>query len=155
MIAKPDYELTKLDIARDQPYAKGWQDESGVDIAEQLKVFTDAETERKQVTWAIRAQGETIGIVWLRLEDTDDIQAPSLFILIGNTSHRAKGIGSAVIKDTIRYAYCNLPYEKLYSRYLTSNNTAEGLLRKLGFERDGDAYDDAQGQAWQNVKITL
>ena len=155
MIAKPHYEVTKLDVARDAPFAKDWQDELGGGIAEQLKEFAELEDERKQLTWAIRVGDQTVGIVWLRLEDTQDIQAPSMYILIGNTAHRTKGIGSAVIKDTIRYAYCNLPYEKLYSRYLTSNSTAEGLLRKLGFERDGDAYDDEEGNAWQNVKITL
>lgn len=155
MIAKPDYELTKLDVARDEPFVKDWHDESGASIAGQLKAFADLEAERKQLTWVIRVHDETIGIVWLRLENSEDIQAPSLYVLIGNTAHRTKGIGSAVIKDTIRYAYCNLPYEKLYSRYKTSNSTAEGLLRKLGFERDGDAYDDEQNNSWQNVKLTL
>jgi len=46
-------------------------------------------------------------------------------------------------------------HEKLYSRHLTSNNGAQKLLAKLGFEPLGKAYDDEDGLHWQNVAMDL
>jgi len=46
-------------------------------------------------------------------------------------------------------------HDKLYSRHLTSNDGAQKLLAKLGFEPLGKAYDDEDGLHWQNVAMDL
>lgn len=173
MISKPSYSLEKPDAERDAPFSVAWlSGKTGGETLELMGVvpqdvvsletetkrfeeFTELEAAKKQVLWVIRADYKSVGVVWINLEDTPDLQAPSLHIMIGDPQYRHKGIGYAVMKDAIRYAYCNLPYATLYSRHLTSNDIVDKLSKKLGFEKDGDTYDDEQGQTWQNIKLIL
>lgn len=89
------------------------------------------------------------------LEDTDYVAAPSLLMNFTNESYAGTDIEAAVIKDTIRYAYGNLPYAELYSRYYAADTARAAFLRKLGFEADDKPYTDGAGGEWQNIKLVL
>ncbi len=172
---KPNYTLEKPNPAKDAPFAVAWfagdtgkgtllsMGNAESEIVEstldgetkKLEEFVALEEQNKQVTWMIHADDKTIGAVWIELEDTDDVQAPAVHLMIGDGAYRGKGIGAAVLKDTLRYAYGNLPYADIYSRHLVSNAGAATLLKKAGFEPDEKPYNDANDLEWQNVKLTL
>lgn len=115
----------------------------------------ELEESRQQLTWFIIADNQKIGIAAIHLVDDGDVPAPSVTIMIDDEVRRGHGIGTGVIKEMIKYTYCNLPTENLNARYLIANKGAEKFLKKQGFEKDGDVYDDDDGQKWQNVSLSL
>ena len=108
-----------------------------------------------QPVWAVQVDGKQVGKVWLELEDTDFLAAPSLHVEFVDESYVGGDVESGVIKDTIRYAYGNLPYAELYSRHEVSDTQRGVVLRKLGFEPDDKPYKDDTEIEWQNVKLVL
>lgn len=106
--------------------------------------------------WKIHASdGSVIGSVGLAVEESDYLEAPSLQLSFDKPTFVGHDIASAVIKDTIKYAYCNLPYEELFARYEVTNGADEKLYKSLGFEVDGKMYKDNDGREWQNAKLVL
>jgi RimJ/RimL family protein N-acetyltransferase len=163
----------KPDPERDAPFAVGWfasphgketllkmgNPESSIKEStlegekETLAKFLQLEQENKQLTWMIRADGKTIGAVWVEQEPTEHLAAPAVHLMIGDANYRGYGIGTAVIREMIEYAGSNLQAQTLFSRYLADNHAIAEVLRSLGFIHDGDIYMDDNGLEWQNVKI--
>lgn len=108
-----------------------------------------------QETWMIRFRDKTVGAVWLSLDATDYLHAPSIHIMLGDPSVRGQGIGRAVIKTLIERLKNSSQYEYLYSRYLTENAGSARLLNTAGFTEDGQSYQDEDGLSFQNVKLSL
>lgn len=104
-----------------------------------------------EIIWSVQSDNATVGVVWITTEGTGDLQAPSLHFAVAGDENAAY----AVAKDAIRYAYCNLPYATLYSRHDVKNGLTSKMDKKLGFEKDGDTYQDEQGQVWQNIALVL
>lgn len=172
---KPIYTLEKPHPTKDAPFAVAWFAGDGgnetllamgnapeaivestlASETKTLEEFVTLEEQSKQLTWMVHADNKTIGAVWIELEDTDDVQAPAVHMMIGDSAYRGKGIGAGVLKDMLRYAYGNLPYAVMYSRHLVSNKPAAKLLKKAGFEPDEKPYSDENNLEWQNVKLTL
>jgi GNAT superfamily N-acetyltransferase len=135
MNKKPLYTLVKPDPSTDDGYV-------------------ELETQNKQLTWLIQVEGKTVGISWINLEGDEYIDPPHVYVMV-DEAYRGQGIGSGVLKDMIKYAYCNLTSEILYSRQQTNDKVTEKLNKKLGFEIDEKPYEDENGQQWQNVKLIL
>ena len=105
----------------------------------------------REIIWSVQSNNATVGVVWINTEGAGDLQAPSLHFAVAGDENAAY----TVAKDAIRYAYCNLPYVTLYSRHDATNGFKSKLDKKLGFEKDGDTYQDEQGQMWQNIALVL
>jgi len=135
MNKKPAYTLVKPDTSSD---------------AEAVAL----ENENKRLTWFVHVESTRVGVAWIELEDSEYLESPSVYIMIDEAS-RGQGIGSGVMKEMIKYAYCNLTSEVLYSRHRTDDATTEKLNKKVGFENDDKPYMDSDGREWQNVKLVL
>lgn len=118
------------------------------------KLEYELEKKDERLTWIIRVDGKKIGTMSLQLTESDDLDVPALSFVLDEASYE-NGIAKQALKEPMRYAYGNLPYEFLYARYLKSNKTDEKLLSSLDFESDGKPYEDDEGQLWQNVKLTV
>ncbi len=127
MVRKPDYTLEKL---------------------------ADSADDGKRLVWSVGVAGKAAGSVRIELEDSAEAQAPGLILTLDD-SYRGQDIESAVLKDTIRYAYCNLPYAAVYSRHQTADKPYATVLRKLGFEPFEKPYKDDHDDEWQDVKLVL
>jgi len=108
-----------------------------------------------QARWRVCIDGKHVGSIWLDLDDTEYLEAPSLHSVAEEKRYQEQGVERAVIKDTVKYAYCNLPYQAIYTRYETENQSLEALYKSLGFESDGKPYEDDEGVEWQNAKVLL
>jgi RimJ/RimL family protein N-acetyltransferase len=135
MNKKPDYSLVKPALTKDRE-------------------LVELEKQNKQLTWFIQVEGKQIGIAWIDLEGNEYIESPNVYVTV-NENFQRRGIGSSVTKEMIKYAYCNLTSDTLYSRYETSDAAAEKLHKKLGFENDEKPYTDSDGREWQNVTLVL
>ena len=135
MNKKPKYELVKPDPS-DDAEAFGLEDQN------------------KRLTWFVQVDATRIGVAWIDLDDSEYIESPSVTIAV-DEEYRRRGIGTGVMKDMIKYAYCNLTSETLYSRHRTDDVATEKLNKKVGFENDDKPYMDNDGQQWQNVQLVL
>ena len=116
--------------------------------------FLTLESEGKQKTWMIRHGEVTIGAAWVDLIKNHGVNAPSIHLMIGNSSYRGKGIGRATMNAMITYLKNN-GNTIVYSRHLINNEVIDGLSRSLGFVTDGLAYIDENGLEWQNIRLSL
>ena len=116
-----------------------------------LQNFVEKSEQGKQVTWMIRYDEKTIGAIWVTLEDTDFLQSPAVHLMIGDSSERAKGIGSTCLDTVLRYLYCSTAYPTIYTRHLVSNEPVTVLLTKVGFKRAGKPYVDTNGLMFANM----
>lgn len=132
-------------------FALGDPEDPVFDVEQILQEHSTQEGTTASTVWIIRSSDQVIGIVWLLLRDTDDLPAPSVHLITTGGDAAA----TVVMKDTIRYAYCNLPYAAVSTRSLMSNDVGHEFAKKLGFEKDGEAYDDQNGQKWQNATLVL
>lgn len=171
----PEIALVSPDPERDTPFAYNWFDSehgretlllmgnSEKDIItptiEQQKAilenFIKLEKEVKQFTWMVRYGDITIGAVWIELEGTFYIDAPAIHVMIGNKDYRRKGIGRIVVGEAVKYVIKNLRERHIYSRYLTTNQSVDGLFKSIGFIYDGKPYYDDNNLLWQNVKLDI
>jgi RimJ/RimL family protein N-acetyltransferase len=108
----------------------------------------------KQLNWMISLDSKVVGAVWVNLYDTDCLKSPSIHIMIGDTNIRGKGIGTATVRSVLDYLK-QQGYKIVYSRYLLINNGSKKLLTNIGFNNDGNTYEDNDKLVWQNVKISL
>lgn len=155
MKSKLDCRLEKPNLERDVSFVAEWPKRSDANALDIINESAQYEESHQRLTWVVRTGDKTIGIVWLNLENTNDVQAPSVFMLTDNNHDDIKELSLAAMKEVIRYAYCNLPYATLYSRQLVVDDMADTLNKKLGFEKDGDSYTDDADTKWQNLRLVL
>lgn len=168
----PELTLVRPNIEQDATLAVGWlEGESGREtlrlmgntdehnkpstIEDERQRLRDFVTATDQVTWMMRYQGKTVGAVWLRLDPTNYLPAPSIHIMIGDPSARGRGVGKAAVMALIEQLRQSGQHQWLHSRYLTDNLGSAKLLKNAGFIEDGKAYTDEDGLSFQNVKLTL
>jgi len=119
-----------------------------------LEEFSTLESEGKQKTWMLRYADVTVGAAWIELIENRGVMAPSVHLMIGDSSFRRKGIGKAAMYAMITYLKKN-GYGTVHSRHLVSNEAVNGLCRSLGFIPDDQSYTDKDGLEWQNIKLLL
>jgi RimJ/RimL family protein N-acetyltransferase len=124
-------------------------------VAEEDERLRDFITSTKQDTWTIRYQDKTVGVVWINLDASKYLKAPSIHIMVGEPSVRGRGVGGAAIKTLINQLGRDGQYEYLYSRYLIDNLGSAKLLKGFGFIEDGKSYHDVDGLCFQNVRLSL
>lgn len=96
--------------------------------------------ERKdQLNWMIECEGHVVGSTWVDLNSTKDLPGPSVHIMIGDQDMRGKGIGKTTVSAVLDYLE-KQGHTVIYSRYLTTNDGSERLLRSLGFTDLGAPY---------------
>lgn len=122
------------------------------DEQQRIRDFVTSVTQR---TWMLNYAGNTVGAIWLDLQPTEYLLAPSIHIMIGNPSVRGQGIGEAAVRAIAALVAQEGAHKTLYSRYLLQNAGSAGLLAKVGFTKAGDMYEDADGLGFQNMKFTL
>ncbi|MDB5179155.1 MAG: hypothetical protein JWN01_1098 [Patescibacteria group bacterium] len=167
-----DLSLVRPNIEQDAPLAVKWL--AGPAGRETLRLMGNTDEHNKpstleeeqvrmrefitatnQETWMIRFQDKVVGAVWLSLDATQYLLAPSIHIMLGDPSVRGQGIGGAVIKTLVERLKNGSQYEYLYSRYLTENAGSAKLLKNAGFTEDGQSYQDEDGLSFQNVNLRL
>ncbi len=163
----PDVTLIEPDIERDAALGVQWlEGELGratltsMGVADKDNKPTTIEYERErvrdfierqdQLNWMIECQGKVVGSVWVDLEQVGNVPAPAIHIMIGDPDVRGKGIGFAATSKVTEHLESR-GFESIYSRHLTKNNGASGLLQSLGFTKFGEPYTDDDGLEWQNV----
>ena len=163
----PDVLLVAPNIERDAALGVQWTKGAmgratltSMGVAEKDNKPTTLEDERKrvksfiegkdQLNWMIDYQGKVVGSVWADLEQVGNVPAPAIHIMIGDLNARGKGIGFAATSRVTEYLE-GKGFKDVYSRHLTKNNSASGLLQSLGFMKLGDPYADCDGLEWQNV----
>jgi hypothetical protein len=104
------------------------------------------------LTWMIQVDDKEVGIAGIETENTEYVESPSVHISLDQDD---QSITMPVIKEMIKYAYCNLPSEFLYSRQQVGDAVMDKLNKSLGFEKDGDTYIDDDSLTWQNLKLAL
>jgi len=124
-------------------------------LDEENQRVRDFVTATDKVFWSMRYKDETVGVVWLDLDASEYLSAPSVHLMIGNPVTRGKGVGTAAVKTIIAVLKLQDNNEFLYSRYLMENAGSKRLLNACGFINDGAAYADKDGLNWQNVKLSL
>jgi RimJ/RimL family protein N-acetyltransferase len=166
----PDVALVEPNIERDAPLSVGWLEGklgratlASMGVADKDNKPTTPEEERERIkdfierqdqyNWMIEYQGRVVGSVWVDLQQVDTVPAPAVHIMIGDPDTRGKGIGRAAIGRAIEYLE-SLGSKSIYSRHLTKNNGASGLLQSLGFADLDSPYTDDGGLEWQNVVRT-
>ena len=164
----PDVLLVEPDIERDAALGVQWlEGELGratltsMGVADKDNKPTTIEHERErvrdfiekqdQLNWMIEYQGKVVVSVWADLEQVGNVPAPAIHIMIGDPDVRGKGVGFAATSKVTEYLE-NQGFNTIYSRHLTKNSGASGLLQSLGFTNFGELYTDEDGLEWQNVK---
>jgi RimJ/RimL family protein N-acetyltransferase len=167
----PDVSLVEPDIERDAALGVQWlEGELGratltsMGVAEKDNKPTTLENERErvrdfiegqdQLNWMIEYKGKIVGSVWADLKQVGNVPAPAIHIMIGDPDVRGKGVGFAATSKVTEHLE-DQGFKNVYSRHLTKNNGASGLLRSLGFTELSEPYTDEDGLEWQNVvKVT-
>lgn len=167
-----DIKLVPPDIERDAPLGVEWLAGDtgrqtlrlmGVTDEENKPSTLDDEKERvrgfientNQMNWMIQLKEKVVGAVWVNLDDTKYLSAPSIHIMIGDPESRGHRVGTHACGVVIEYLRSNTKYTSLYSRHLLINSGSAALLKGLGFEKSGDEYTDGDGLEWQNVQLRL
>ena len=167
-----DLVLVRPNIQDDAPLAVKWLEGPSGRETLRLMANTDAQnkpstleeeqqrlrefiTSTNQITWMLRYHGQTVGAVWLSLDPTNYLPAPSIHIMIGDLKARGQGIGRAAFKALIEQAEKDGQHEYLYSRHLLDNVGSAKLLQSIGFIEYGKCYKDDDGLSFQNVKLNL
>lgn len=110
---------------------------------------------KKKISWTLLFDGAAKGSMWIDLQDSEYTTVPCLCLQLSNNDEVNQDSAKACIKGAIKYAYCNLPYTALYSRYQTRHQVMAETHRLLEFEKDGDSYLDNGNLEWQNTKLVL
>jgi RimJ/RimL family protein N-acetyltransferase len=79
---------------------------------------------------------QVLGLV--SLTNIDRMNQTALFhIMIGDSTHRDKGIGSYATNEILRHAFYDINLNRVELTVLESNNRAIALYEKLGFKKEG------------------
>lgn len=103
----------------------------------------------KHLNWMISYKNQVVGAIWVDLEPTDQLPAPSPHIMIGDPSVRGKGIGTAAMASVVGFLQ-KKDHKIIYSRHLSGNTSAAALLHDMGFAPYQKPYEDEDGLVWQN-----
>lgn len=165
--SNPDVRLVKPDIERDAPLGVQWlQGDMGrstlslMGVADKDIKPTTLDEERQrvrdfikkddQINWMIQYQGQVVGTIWVDLTANEHVPSPAIHIMIGDQNVRGKGVGLSAATAVVGYLE-EQGNKALYSRFLTKNSGAKGLLQKLSFTELGEPYVDGDNLEWQNV----
>lgn len=165
--SNPDVVLVQPDVERDAALGVQWlEGELGratltsMGVADKDNKPTTLEHERErvrdfiekqdQLNWMIEYQGKVVGSVWADLRQVGNVPPPAMHIMIGDPNVRGKGIGYAATSKVTEHLK-DQGFKSIYSRHLTKNGGASGLLQSLGFTELGEPYTDDDGLEWQNV----
>jgi len=124
-------------------------------LADEQRRVREFITATDQSTWSLNFEGKTVGAVWVDHQATDCLPAPSVHIMIGDSTVRGRGIGSAAVAAVIALLKRDNEAHELFSRYLVGNLGSEKMQIKLGFTKSGDEYRDKDGLVFQNMKLSL
>jgi len=107
-------------------------------------------SEPTRTTFAIEANGIHVGNIGLK-EYNPSQGTTEIFIEVGESDFRGKGVGKAAISILMDYAFFSLGLSEVRLEVLEFNNIAIRTYRSLGFERTHRAgwHYDPQGQYWQ------
>lgn len=84
----------------------------------------------------LNEEEKVLGLV--SLTNIDRINQKAVFhIMIGDSTHRDKGIGSFATNEILRHAFFDMNLNRVELTVLESNNRAIGLYEKLGFKKEG------------------
>jgi RimJ/RimL family protein N-acetyltransferase len=168
----PEIILVEPDIERDAPVAVTWLDgdigrntlrlmgnteennkpSSLEEEKERIKGFIES---TNQLTWMISLSNKVVGAIWVDIKPTEYLLGPAVHIMIGDPEVRGHGVGTNSTDAVVEYMRELHRYPRLYSRRLTSNEVAAGLLEKSGFSDLGNPYTDSNGLEWQNAQTEL
>lgn len=165
--SNPDVSLVQPEIERDAALGVQWlQGNLGRNTLSLMGVSdkdnrpTSLEYERQrvkdfiekedQLNWMVEYQGRVVGSVWADLQQVGNVPAPAIHIMIGDPDVRGKGVGFAATSKVTEHLE-GQGFKSVYSRHLTKNSGASGLLQSLGFTNFGEPYTDDDGLEWQNV----
>lgn len=163
----PDILLVEPDVERDALLGVQWLEgelgcatltSMGVAAKDNKPTNLDYERERvkdfiegqDQLNWMIEYQGKVVGSVWADLKQVRSVPALAIHTMIGDPDVRGKGIGFAATSKVTEHLE-GQGFKSIYSRHLTKNGVASGLLQSLGFSKFGEPYSDDDGLEWQNV----
>lgn len=107
----------------------------------------------ENVSWSIIDQGKEIGKICIQLNPSENIEPP--YLMCNLQSNLPDTVLVESVKHAMKYAYCNIASEALHAVYSVTDTRAANTYKLLGFEKDDEPYEDADGQQCQNVKIVL
>ncbi|MBL4818692.1 MAG: GNAT family N-acetyltransferase [Deltaproteobacteria bacterium] len=116
-------------------------------MAQYINALLDDKSRR---TFAIEANGEHVGNVGLKEINLEGHRA-ELFIEIGESEYRGRGVGKAAMILLLDYVFDKMALDELCLEVLEFNEPALRLYKMLGFEtkhRSGWHYDK-HGRYWQ------
>lgn len=168
----PELELVSPDPERDAPFALAWFEsphgketlllmgntEDSIEAptlegeTKTLEEFIELEKANQQLTWMIHMAHKAIGAAWIDLVEQHGVDAPSVHIMIGDSSYRGRGVGKAVMSSLITYLTSERGESTIFSRHLVRNEAVGYMMRGLGFENQGQPYVDKDGLEWQNIR---
>lgn len=84
----------------------------------------------------LNEEEQVLGLV--SLTNIDRMNQTAVFhIMIGDNTHRDKGIGSYATNEILRHAFYDMNLNRVELSVLESNNRAIALYDKLGFKKEG------------------
>ncbi|WP_392461538.1 GNAT family N-acetyltransferase [Streptococcus parasuis] len=88
----------------------------------------------------LNEEEQVLGLV--SLTNIDRMNQTAVFhIMIGDSTHRDKGIGSYATNEILRHAFYDMNLNRVELTVLESNNRAIALYEKLGFKKEGIKRD--------------
>ena len=166
-LAHDHVQLIEPDPRRDAPLGVRWlAGEQGrqtlrlMGVAEASNKATTLEQERRRVqsfldrtdhfNWMIEVEGRVVGSIWVDLEPTRYVSAPTISVMIGDPSVRGRGVGSTAMRLVLDYLQ-GQGYPTVHARYLMTNDASRTMNERLGFRLDGQPYFDEDRLEWQNI----
>jgi RimJ/RimL family protein N-acetyltransferase len=110
--------------------------------------------DKNHLNWMIQLDNKVVGSVWVDLEATDQLPAPSVHIMIGDATARGQGVGTASINAVLEYLK-QQGEDTVYSRTLVKNTVAANLLLENAFQPFEEPYVDTDGLEWQNAQLKV
>lgn len=107
---------------------------------------------QNQLNWMISKNEQVVGAIWVDLEPTEYLGAPSIHIMIGDLAARGQGIGSQAFRAVINHLQGERNEPAIYTRHLSDNVAATRIAEKAGFRNDGKPYYDKDNLQWQNME---
>lgn len=84
----------------------------------------------------IEADGVAVGLIGLLGIDRKNRKA-ELYIAMGESAYKGKGIAKTASLLLLEYAFCTLGLNKVYLYTETANVSAQKLFERVGFRREG------------------
>ena len=122
-----------------------WRNDSRVNryLADRLKTKIEAEAwfdrlRSNSKTWlkAITVRGKTIGYATIEAIDEKNRRC-EMAMAIGEPDYWGQGIGRAVLKEMMRYAFDDLHMHRVWAVVAKGNDRSDRLVKGAGFVREG------------------